>query len=338
MLLHHRPVGVGVIGAGRWGRNHVRDLARLPGAELRWVCDLDPSALRAAEQLAPTARLTGELERVLDDGQVEAVVVATDSARHVAPALAALGAGKHVLVEKPMTLDPETAVELAAASAARRRLLMVGHLLAYHPAVVRLRRLIEDGELGTVRYLSATRTNLLASDRREAGGVLFSLGPHDLSLVDLLLDAEPVSVTARGVTGADGLTEAAFVNLSLSDGSLAQLHLSWLEPRRQRRLTVVGSRATAVFDDTWSAKKLRVWRAGRVETPELEAVQPLTAECAHFVACAAAGLEPATSAAHGLRVMRWLAAAEAAIGSGMPTPVGDRNCHRGNGSGLPLLA
>lgn len=333
-----RRVRVGVLGAGYWGRNYVRSLEGLPEAELAWVCDLAPEARKRAARLAPGARITASLEEMLADGALEAIVIATNAVHHHAHASAALRAGKHVLVEKPMALTVADAEELVRLAAEARRTLMVGHLMLYHGAVERLRAMVAGGELGRIYYLYALRVNLGRIRRDE--NALWSFAPHDLSIILSLVHAEPESVAARGECYLQpGIEDVVFVNLRFADGTMAQIQLSWLDPRKERRLTVVGSKKMVVFDDGHATEKLRVYDKGFVEPPEfttfgeylsirngdihiphLELGEPLRAECQHFLGCIARGEAPRTSGEEGLRVVRLLAAAEQSMQQG-GTPV-----------------
>src|SRR5579859_5550975 len=207
-------VRVAVAGAGYWGINHVRAFSRL--SELVAICDPDPEALKRASALAPQARRVASLDEVLADREVEAVVLATPAVAHAAQAMAALAAGKHVLVEKPLSLNPDDAAALAQLARGSRTQLMVGHLMLYHPAYERLRQLVRSGELGDVYYLYALRVNLGRLRRDE--NALWSFGPHDLSMILDLLQARPATVAARGQAYLQpGVEDVVFVNLEFSD-------------------------------------------------------------------------------------------------------------------------
>jgi predicted dehydrogenase len=324
-------VRVAVIGAGAWGINHVRTFARLRAAELVAVCDPAEAARRRAGALAPRARLAARLSEVLAAADVDAVVIATPAARHADHVRAALRAGKHVLVEKPLALRVADAEAVVDAARTAGRILMVGHLMLYHPAVDRLRQLIGAGELGRVLYLYALRVNLgrLRSDEN----ALWSLAPHDLSMILHLLDALPESVSARGGCYLQaGIEDVVFVNLRFPSGVLAQIQLSWLDPRKERRLTVVGSQKMVEFDDVHPTEKLRIYdkgydapptfteyaeflsiRHGDTVIPQLALAEPLERECQHFVDCIATQTAPFTDGATALRVVKVLEAAQASL-------------------------
>ena len=319
--------GVAVVGCGRWGANLVRTFASL-GA-LRAVVDTDPAAARrAAASAGVPARA---LDDVLGDRSVDAVVVAVPATGHAAVAGRALDAGKHVLVEKPLALTVDDAARLCASAEAAGRVLMVGHLLRYHPAFVALERLVGAGGLGAVRYLYSNRLNLGRARRHE--DTLWSFAPHDLSMILALVGAEPERVWATG--GAwlhDAVADVTTTHLSFAGGQRAHVFVSWLHPFKEQKLVVVGDEAMAVFDDgePW-ASKLRVFRHGiawRGDVGEavpaagrsvaVEPREPLEAECRHFLDCAATGAAPTTDGAEGLRVLRVLAAAARSLEDGVP--------------------
>jgi predicted dehydrogenase len=327
-------VAVAVVGAGYWGINHVRAFARVPGAELRAVCDPDRAALERAAELAPKAARVGSFEALLDDAALDAVVLATPAPLHAPQARAALAAGKHVFVEKPMALSPADAESVAAAAKDARKTLMVGHLLLYHPAYEKLHALVRSGEIGDVYYLYSLRVNLGRLRRDESA--LWSFAPHDLSMILDLVGAPPASVSARGQSYLQpGIEDVVFVNLGFADGKMAQVQLSWLDPRKERRLTVVGSRKMVEFDDVHPTEKLRIYdkgydrppaftdygeyltvRQGDIHIPRVVMSEPLDAECRHFIACVAEGVAPRTGAAQGVQVVRVLDAAQRSLDAG----------------------
>ncbi len=328
-------MGVAIVGAGYWGRNHVRTFASLPGAALSSVCDLDAARLLAASRVAPQARTTLELGDILSDPAIDAVVIATQSRLHAEIARRCLEAGKHVLVEKPMALDVADAVGLDALARERRLVLMVGHLMVYHPAVAMLRRMVEQGELGRVHYLYSQRVNL--GTARSDENALWSFGPHDLSIIhEIFPEARPVSVSARGRSYLQsGIEDVVFMNVLFDDGMMAQVQLSWLDPHKERRMTIVGTRKMVTFDDVSSAEKLRVHdkgydrppeygtfgefltlRDGDVWIPKVPFAEPLRLEAEHFVECVAGGKRPRTDGEEGIWTVRILVAAQRSLESG----------------------
>lgn len=327
-------VGVAVVGAGGWGKNHVRNFAQLPGAELRWVCDRS-DAIREA-LVDPDVRVTGDLHEVLADEGVRAVVVATDAASHFEVAMAALEAGKDVLVEKPLALRSDHALRLCEKAEGSGRILMVGHLLLYHPAVRALRALIDEGELGDVLYLVCRRLNLGVVRRDE--NAWWSLAPHDLSIARYLLDADPTAVACHGGTFLQteaGVEDVVFGTVRFAGGRLAHVHVSWLDPHKVRSLTVVGSKKMAVFDDTSPDQKLSIYdkgaiappaavsyaegvrvRTGDIRIPAIRMAEPLQHECEAFIEAVRSRTPPLADGRSGLAVVRALEAGARSLETG----------------------
>jgi predicted dehydrogenase len=331
-------VRVAVAGAGYWGVNHVRAFAHLAGAELTMVCDPDEAQRKKALAIAPRARAGSSLEEALAAPDVDAVVLATPAKLHAAQALAALAAGKHVFVEKPMALTLADAEAVArAAAAASGRVLLVGHLMVYHPAVRKLEELLDPSHpqsIGDVYYLYAQRVNLGRLRRDE--NALWSFGPHDVSLILHLLRARPVEVSAHGHGYLQTRVEdVVFLHLGFADGRMAHVQLSWLDPRKERRMTLVGSRRMVEFDDVHPTEKLRIYdkgydrppefsdfaeyltiRQGDVHIPRIDAGEPLGIECRHFVDCIARGVPARSDAQSGVEVVRVLSAAQRSLEQG----------------------
>jgi predicted dehydrogenase len=319
--LGDRPVRVGVVGLGYWGPNIARNLAAIEGCELRWLCDADESKRAPLASTFPSARVTGELAELLDDDELDAVVLATPVPTHAELAVAVARAGKHCFVEKPLATNAADAEAAVHAAAQAQRILMVGHLLEYHPAVGQLKALIDSDELGPLRYLYGNRLNLgvLRSDEN----ALWSLGAHDVSVALHLIGEEPSECVAQGASYVrPGVEDVVFCFLRFPSGILAHLHLSWLDPHKERRLTVVGERKMATFDDMLVEGKLSVYdkgfdedtrswgeyitRSGEVFSPRIANAEPLRLECEHFVQCVRDGLQPRSDGQSGLRVVRVL--------------------------------
>jgi predicted dehydrogenase len=314
---------VAVAGLGYWGPNLARNLDALAGCEVRWLCDASEEARERHRPAFPGALLTPELDEVLGDPEVDAVVLATPVPTHAALAERVLSAGRHCFVEKPLAQSVADAERVVAAAADAGRVLMVGHLLEYHPGVIRLKELVDSGELGDVHYVYSNRLNLgkLRSDEN----ALWSLGAHDVSVVLRLLDEEPVEVDAHGESYMrDGIEDVVFCFMRFPSGRAAHLHLSWLDPHKERRFTVVGSRRMATFDDMALEGKLTIYdkgfdqsastygeyitRSGDIFAPRISNREPLRLECEHFVECAVEGRTPISDGASGLRVVRVLEA------------------------------
>lgn len=326
-------LNVAVVGAGGWGKNLVRVFSQIQGARLTAVCDRNEKVLEAHRTMFPGARCTPRFEDLLESDDVHAVIVAVDAPSHFVLARAALLAGKHVFVEKPLTLKVEDASELVELAKRAGRKLMVGHLLLYHPALVRVKEMCQRGELGDIYYLYSQRLNLGIIRSNE--NAWWSLAPHDISVALWLFDSTPTSVSATGATylqKSKAIEDVVFASLRFPDGRVAQIHVSWLDPHKMRKLTVVGSKKMLVFDDTESDEKIRVYdkgaapragyssyeegvavRTGDITIPTLAMKEPLALECAEFVDCIVNNREPRTSGVSGLDVVRVLAAGEKSL-------------------------
>jgi len=327
-------IRLAVLGTGAWGINHVRAFARLAekgAVDVVAICDPSADARNRATRLAPRARVVAKPEHVLTDPDIDAVVIATPAITHARLAQAALADGKHVLVEKPMALSTADARDTIAAADRAGKVLMVGHLMMYHPGIERLRTMIAAGDLGTIYYLHAQRVNLGRVRRDE--NAMWSLAPHDVSMILALLEATPVSVSARGGSYLQaGIEDVVFVNLRFATGIVASIQLSWLDPRKERRLTVVGSKKMVEFDDVHPVEKLRIYdkgydrpqtfteyaeylsiRNGDIHIPQVSMVEPLEVECRHFLDCIAGGRRPITDGASALEVVRVLEAADRSL-------------------------
>jgi predicted dehydrogenase len=315
------PVRVGVVGLGYWGPNLARNLAAIPGCEVSWLCDPSAEARARIERSFPGARCTDVVGDLLDDPELDAVVLATPVPTHAELAVAVAEAGKHCFVEKPLATNAADAERAVAAAADAGTILMVGHLLEYHPAVGRLKALIDDEELGALRYVYGNRLNL--GKLRADENALWSLGAHDVSVVLHLIAEEPEECVAHGASYVrEGVQDVVFCFLRFPSGIVAHLHLSWLDPHKERRLTVVGSRRMATFDDMLIEGKLAVYdkgfdedarswgeyitRSGDIFSPRIANSEPLRIECEHFVDCIRTGATPRSDGHSGLRVVRVL--------------------------------
>jgi predicted dehydrogenase len=312
---------VGVVGLGYWGPNLARNFDRLPGAELAWLCDTSDEARERWGRAFPSARTTGRLEDLLEDDSLDAIAVATPVPTHAALAMSVLGARKHCFVEKPLARSEKEAEEVIETARAAERVLMVGHLLEYHPGIQRLAELVRSGELGDLRYIYSNRLNL--GKHRQDENALWSLGAHDVSVILMLADEEPYEWTAMGESYVKpGVEDVVFALMRFHSGLIAHMHLSWLDPHKERRFTVVGSRRMATFDDMELERKLSVYdkgfdedyssygeyiaRSGDVFSPRVPNEEPLRLECMHFLDCVRDGAEPRSGAESALRVVRVL--------------------------------
>jgi predicted dehydrogenase len=326
-------IRLATLGYGTWGRHVARVAESTPGARLVAIAEADAGRRGVAVARHPGVAVCSDAKDVLARGDVDAVLVATDAAGHAALVEAAAAAGKHVLVEKPLALDVGDARRAVEAAERKGILLQVGHLLRYHPAVEVLLK-VARAELGKIRSVAAQRLNF--GQLRTDENVLFSLGPHDLSIMLELFGEPPVSVAAQGSAFVrEGIEDLCFVTLRFPGGGIGQLHLSWLDPHKVRRLTVVGERKMAVFDDMEPREKVRVFdnaveapngtwvygenlslRTGDIFVPAFPATEPLAVEIAHFVDCVKHGREPRTGGEEGVRVVSILAAAQESMRSG----------------------
>jgi predicted dehydrogenase len=323
-----RELSLAVVGLGYWGPNLARNVAELPGVRLAWCCDSDPGALERVAPLPGSARLTGSLEQVLADQELDGVLLATPVRTHAELAIRVLEAGKHCFVEKPLAQSVADAERVLEAARANGRLLMVGHLLEYHPGVRALADLIDAGELGTIHYIYTNRLNLglLRADEN----ALWSLGAHDVSVILSLAGEEPVELDARGECYMrPGVEDVVFAFMRFESGLAAHMHLSWLDPHKERRLTVVGSRRMATFDDMEPQRKLTIYdkgfdqsaerwgeyiaRSGPSTSPPIDGREPLALEVEHFAASIREGTTPRSDGESGLRVVRVLEALQAQL-------------------------
>ena len=324
-----REVQVGVVGLGYWGPNLARNFDRLPGAALRWICDATEEARARWSPQFPDARVGADLSELLDDPALDAVAVATDVPSHAQIAVRVLESGKHCFVEKPLAQSVAEAERVVAAAEASGRILMVGHLLEYHPGVEKLKEIADSGELGEIHYLYSNRLNL--GKLRADENALWSLGAHDVSVVLRLAgDEEPEEISAVGESYMrPGVEDVVFCYLRFPSGLAAHLHLSWLDPHKERRFTIVGSKRMATFDDMEIERKLTVYdkgfdqdfssygeyiaRSGDIWSPRISNEEPLRIECRHFAECVRDGARPRSDAESGLRVVRVLEALQRSL-------------------------
>jgi predicted dehydrogenase len=319
-------ITVGLAGLGYWGPNLARNFDEL--AELRWLCDLDPELQATFAPRYPRAQVTADFDDLVNDGGLDAVVIATPAVTHYELAKQALEAGKHVLVEKPPALNGSEAEELVAIAESQGRVLMPGHLLLYHPAVRTMKALVDSGELGEVLCVYSNRQNL--GKIRADENALWSLGVHDLSVILHLLEEEPSEMWAHGNSFlTPGVEDIVFCYLRFPSGKIAHMHLSWLDPHKMRKLTVVGKEKMVVFDDMELERKITIYekgpwqpthtygewqtRTGDISSPKIPSDEPLRLECRHFLDLIAGDGDPARAAQDGLAVVRVLEQLQASL-------------------------
>jgi predicted dehydrogenase len=319
---------VGVVGCGYWGPNLVRNFQVLDGCEVRALCDLDPARVEAVRRLYPTIRAARDFEDLLADPAVDAVAVCTPVHTHFPLARAALEAGKHVLVEKPLTDSVASAQALVELAEARGRILQVDHTFVYTGAVRKVREIIERGDLGELLYLDFVRVNLGLF--QEDVNVLWDLGPHDLSVLSYWVARPPVSVSAVGSAHYGELEDQVYVTVKFEGSLIAHLHLNWLAPVKVRSTLIGGTRRMIVYDDLEPSEKVRVYekgvtlvsdagararalvdyRVGDMFAPYIDKTEPLALVCREFRDAVLTGRAPITSGRAGLEVVRILEAAQ----------------------------
>ena len=322
------PLSVGVVGLGHWGPNLARNLDDLADAQLTWLCDREETRLERYAARFPQARRTSRFEDLLADESLTAIAIATPVVTHFELAREALVAGKHVFVEKPLALSATLSEQLLALAEERGLVLMPGHLLLYHPGVAKLKELVAAGDLGRLLYVYGNRQNLGQIRRDE--NALWSLGAHDLSVILHLVEEEPVEAWARGESFLNpGVEDVVFCYLRFPSGVVAHMHLSWLDPHKMRRMTVVGDRKMAVFDDMELERKVTVYdkgpeqradtwgewqtRTGDISIPKISNDEPLKLECEHFLALLRGEGDRLEAARKGLAVVRALEQLQASL-------------------------
>lgn len=324
-------INVGVVGVGGWGKNLARNYSQIPDARLRYICDLDPDKLDAIQRQVRAEKVTSNVDELLADDELHGIIIATTGPSHYQLCKQALLAGKDVFVEKPFVLTVEEARELVELSEGRGRVLMVGHLLEYHPVVNHLKQLVADGELGEIRYIYSQRLNL--GTVRMDENALWNFAPHDISVILYLLGELPTDIAARGQSYLqEGIEDIVFLSMNFADTVMAHVHVSWLDPHKVRRLTIVGSKRMAVFDDLQSTEKLRIYdkgaelntdydtfaeyiglRFGDILVPHIRVGEPLRHECEHFLHCVRERQTPVSDGRDGLRVVQILEAADKSL-------------------------
>jgi predicted dehydrogenase len=329
-------IGVGIIGYGYWGPNLVRNLSEIPGCRVIGISDLRPERLALARARYPSAKITAECQDLFDDRRIDLIVVATPVSSHFRLALAALAAGKHVLVEKPFTTTSEDAERLIEEAARRKLMLAVDHTFVYTPAVRKIREIVAAGGLGDVRYYDSVRVNLGLFQHDV--NVIWDLAVHDLSILDYVLPMRPVAVTATGLSHVPGEPEnIAYLTLLFEENLIAHVHVNWLAPLKLRKTLIGGSQQMIVYDDLEPSEKVKVYdkgitvteqgaaaangkyqllvgyRAGDMWAPQIEVTEALGIELRHLMTCIERGETPQSDGIAGLRIVGLLEAATASM-------------------------
>jgi predicted dehydrogenase len=314
-------IRVGVVGLGYWGPNLARNFDSLPDVELAWCCDAREDRRERLAAVHRSTHFTADLDQLLGDPELDAIVLATPVPSHAELAQRVLTVGKHCFVEKPLAQSAADAQLVVDAAKQAGRVLMVGHLLEYHPGVRLLKEALDCGELGEARYIYSNRLNL--GQLRTDENALWSLGAHDVSVVLALAGEEPTELAAHGECYMqEGIEDVVFAFMRFPSGLAAHLHLSWLDPHKERRFTVVGSKRMATFDDMELERKVTIYdkgfdeksdsygeyitRAGEIRSPRVPNTEPLRLECEHFIECIREGKTPLSDGESGLRVVRIL--------------------------------
>ena len=329
--MKRKKVVLGQVGLGNWGPNLLRNFMTSGQCEVRLVCDLKRSNYRRLGLPDDRPAFTTDYRDILDDPDIDAVIVATPSETHYALGREVLRSGKHLFVEKPFALTSREASRLVELSRKSQRLIMVGHLLMYHPGIQTVARMVRKGKVGKVFFIGIRRRNLgrLQNDC----SVLWDLGPHDISIALEVVGQEPLRVVATGQSYLQpGMPEVAFTTITFDGGIQAHIEESWLAPERERELVVVGEKGMLVFDELSAAPLKLLKKAVRLkgrtavkefdyldrgtDTVEVAVEQPLEAECRHFLDCIRSGREPLSGGRHGLKVLRVLEAADRSLRAG----------------------
>ncbi|MBN1591834.1 MAG: Gfo/Idh/MocA family oxidoreductase [Candidatus Coatesbacteria bacterium] len=334
-------IRIAVIGCGSWGKNYVRSFGSLDGVKLVGLSDLSEQKLSGLEKRYPDAVVTTDYKDLLKIEDLDAVCIATEAVNHYTVARDALAAGKDVLVEKPLATRTDECDELVSLAASKDRILMVGHVFLYNKAVSVLKGYIDEGVLGKIYYIHATRTNL--GPIRKDVNAIWDLAPHDISTVSYLVGSQPITVSASGSSYlSDGIQDMAFFSMKYPDDVVANIHVSWLYPRKTRETTIIGSKKMALFDDISTLEKIKLFdkgvmrepsydsygdfqlslRSGDITIPNVEVKEPLLAECLHFLDCVKERKKPISDGVEGRNVVRVIEAVMESIQeSGKPVAI-----------------
>lgn len=330
-----KKLNVGVVGCGYWGPNLIRNFRALQDCNLKLICDLDQARLAHLKTLYPEVETTTDYKHMLNGSGLDAVVIATSVKSHFPMAKAALLAGKHTFVEKPLAASAEECEELNAIAMQKGLVLMVGHTFLYSAAVRKIKEIVDRGDIGEIRYINARRLNLGLYQKDI--NVTWDLAPHDISIVQYILDDQPISVNCRGAAHVtEGVEDVTTLCLNFRKERTAIIQSSWLDPRKVREMTIVGSKRMIVYDDVAPLEKIKIYDS-RVETPPrydtfaefhyayhygdmyipyLKQEEPLKVECQHFLSCINDGTIPLTSGEKGLDLVKILEAASFSLKQG----------------------
>lgn len=330
-----KPIKVGVVGCGYWGPNLIRNFRALPDCNLKVMCDINPERLEHLGALYPEVEGTDDFKHMLNGIGLDAVVIATAVKSHHAMAKASLLAGKHVFIEKPMAASSDECEELLELAQKKGRILMVGHTFLYSPAVRKIKQIVDSGDIGEIRYICARRLNLGLFQKDI--NVTWDLAPHDISIIQHIMEEQPLSVNCRGSANiTPGVEDVTTMTLSFRKQRSAIIQSSWLDPRKVREMTIVGSKRMIVYDDVAPLEKIRIFDArveipphydtfaefqyayhyGDMYAPYIKQEEPLKTECQHFLDSIRNGTPPLTDGRKGLELVRILEAASDSLKRG----------------------
>jgi predicted dehydrogenase len=330
-----KQIKVGVVGCGYWGPNLIRNFRALPGCSLKMMCDVNETRLKHLHALYPEVEGSTDFNHMLNGAGLDAVVIATAVRFHFQMAKASLLAGKHTFIEKPMAASARECEELVEIAAKKSLVLMIGHTFLYSPAVRKIKELVEWGDLGEIRYICARRLNLGLYQKDI--NVAWDLAPHDISIILHIMEEAPLSVNCRGSAHVTpGIEDVTSMWLSFSNDRTAMIHSSWLDPRKTREMTIVGSKRMIVYDDIATIEKIKIYDArverpphydtfgdfhysyhyGDMHVPYLKQEEPLKSECQHFLDCIQEGISPLTDGKRGLELVRILEASSQSLKQG----------------------
>jgi len=337
-------INIGIVGCGYWGPNLVRNFVELSNCTVSQLCDLDSNRLKTVSRRFQIERVTDDYRHILETSDIDGVVIATPAATHYQIAREAIQAGKHILVEKPLAMTSAECKELVELAERQGVILMTGHTFLYNAAVRWLKDYLDSGHLGDIFYIYSQRLNL--GRVRQDVSALWNFAPHDISIILYLLGTRPYQVNARGLTYLqEGIADIVFMTLDFENGASAHVHISWLDPNKVRKMTVVGSEKMVIYDDV-SANKIQIFdkgvdrvgtklsefegfgefqlmlRSGDLHVPALKIKEPLSLEAAHFVECIETGSNPLSDGKDGYWVVKIMEAADASISkNGAPVAI-----------------
>ena len=328
----NKKLSVGVVGCGYWGPNLIRNFRSLADCRLKSICDVSEDRLRHLRNLYPEVEAETKFETLLGDTALDAIVIATSVKHHFPMAKASLLAGKHTFIEKPLASSLAQCEELVDLAKKQGRILMVGHTFLYSPAVRKIKEIVDNGDIGDIRYISARRLNLGLFQKDI--NVAWDLAPHDISIILYIMQETPSSINCRGTAHiTPGIEDVTSMNLHFSDEKSAMIQSSWLDPKKTREMTIVGSERMIVYDDVAPQEKIKIfdtrverpphydtfaefhyaYHYGDMYSPYIKQDEPLKTECQHFLDCIRTGMTPITDGQRGLEVVKILEASSASL-------------------------